>query len=284
MKWAKGRRSRNVEDRRGQRPSRGLAIGGGGLGVIIIALIIALLGGDPTVILQQADQPPVPVETAPRPANEDQLADFVSVVLADTEDTWNTLFPSEFGEAYPEPTLVLFTGSVESACGFAQAAIGPFYCPADQKVYIDLSFYEDLRTRHQAPGDFAQAYVIAHEVGHHIQNVRGISGQVQRAKQQVSEVEANQLSVRLELQADCLAGVWGHHAQKARNILEQGDIEEALTAASAIGDDRLQQQAQGYVTPDSFTHGTSEQRVQWFSTGIQTGDVNQCNTFETKRL
>lgn len=288
MKWANGRRSRNVEDRRGQKPSRGRAIGGGlgigGLGIIVIALVVALLGGDPMVILQQSTQPPMPVETAPRPTNENQLADFVSVVLGDTEDTWNVLFQSEFGEDYPEPTLVLFSGQVDSACGFAQSAIGPFYCPADQKVYIDLSFYEDLKTRHQAPGDFAQAYVIAHEVGHHIQNVLGISGQVQQAKQQVSQVEANQLSVRLELQADCLAGIWAHHAQKTRNILEQGDIEEALTAASAIGDDRLQQEARGYVTPDSFTHGSSEQRVRWFSTGIQTGDLNQCNTFETESL
>ncbi|MEL6384017.1 MAG: neutral zinc metallopeptidase [Cyanobacteria bacterium J06626_18] len=279
MKWAKGRRSTNIEDRRGRGVSRGVAVGGGGLGMIVLALIVMLLGGDPMVVLQQAGQAPVANEPAPRPANEEQLADFVSVVLADTEDTWNVLFQQQFGEDYPEPTLVLFSGQVDSACGFAQAAMGPFYCPADQKVYIDLSFYDDLKTRHQAPGDFAQAYVIAHEVGHHIQNVLGISGQVQRAKQQVSQVEANQLSVRLELQADCLAGVWANHAEKTRDILEQGDIEEALNAASAIGDDRLQREAIGRITPDSFTHGSSEQRVRWFSTGIQTGDINQCDTF-----
>ena len=235
MKWKKGRRSTNVEDRRGQRASgRGVAVGGGGLGIIVLALVIMLLGGDPTVLFQPSANVPVQTQPAPRAANEEQLADFVSVVLADTEDTWNVLFQQQFGEDYPEPTLVLFSGQVDSACGFAQSAIGPFYCPADQKVYIDLSFYDDLKTRHQAPGDFAQAYVIAHEVGHHIQNVLGISGQVQRAKQQVSQVEANQLSVRLELHADCLAGVWANHAQKMRNILEQGDIEEALNAASAI--------------------------------------------------
>ncbi|NER85243.1 MAG: flagellar biosynthesis protein FlgM [Leptolyngbya sp. SIO1D8] len=280
MKWAKGRRSNNVEDRRGQRVSPGMAVGGGGLGVIVLALIVALLGGDPMVVLQQSAQSPVQTETVPTPVNEDELADFVSVVLADTEDTWNTLFQEQLGADYPEPTLVLFSGQVESACGFAQAAIGPFYCPADQKVYIDLSFYEDLKTRHQAPGDFAQAYVIAHEVGHHVQNVLGISGEVHRLQQQVGQVEANQLSVRLELQADCLAGVWAYHAEKSRAILEQGDVEEALNAASEIGDDRLQKEARGYVTPDSFTHGTSEQRMEWFSQGINTGDINQCNTFD----
>jgi predicted metalloprotease len=215
-----------------------------------------------------------------RPANEEELAEFVSVVLADTEDTWNTLFQEQVGADYPEPTLVMFTGEVKSACGFAQAAMGPFYCPADQKVYIDLSFYEDLKNQHQAPGDFAQAYVVAHEVGHHVQNVLGISSQVHRLQQQVSKTQANDLSVRLELQADCLAGVWANHAQKTRDILEEGDIEEALNAASAIGDDRLQMEARGYVTPDSFTHGTSEQRVRWFTQGIQTGDMNQCNTFD----
>ncbi|MEO0985460.1 MAG: neutral zinc metallopeptidase [Cyanobacteria bacterium J06639_14] len=280
MKWAKGRRSTNVEDRRGQRMSRGVAVGGGGLGMLVLALVIFLLGGDPMVVLRQPVDTPVQTPTAPRPANEDELAEFVSVVLADTEDTWNTLFREQFGEDYPEPTLVLFTGQVDSACGFAQAAMGPFYCPGDQKVYIDLSFYDDLKTRHQAPGDFAQAYVIAHEVGHHIQNVTGILGQVQQVQQQVSQTQANQLSVRLELQADCLAGVWAHHADKARNILEQGDIEEALNAASAVGDDRLQREAGHHITPDSFTHGSSEQRVRWFSTGIQTGDMNQCDTLD----
>ncbi len=279
MKWEQGRRSTNVEDRRGQGMSRGMVMGGGGLGALLLALLVAFLGGDPTVVLQPSAQVPV---TTPgvRPANEDQLADFVSVVLADTEDTWNTLFQQQLNADYPEPTLVMFTGEVRSACGFAQSAMGPFYCPADQKVYIDLAFYEDLKQQHQAPGDFAQAYVVAHEVGHHVQNVLGISSQVSRLQRQVSRAEANDLSVRLELQADCLAGVWANHAQKARDILERGDIEEALNAASAIGDDRLQMESQGYVAPDSFTHGTSAQRVRWFTQGLKTGDVNQCNTFD----
>jgi hypothetical protein len=259
-------------------------IGGGGLGTIAIALLIFFLGGDPSVVLEPAAQGPVITETTPRPPAENELADFVSVVLADTEDTWNAIFQNQFGKDYLEPNLVLFTGQVESACGYAQAAMGPFYCPADQKVYIDLSFYEDLKTKHQAPGDFAQAYVVAHEVGHHVQNVLGISGEVSRLQQQVSPEQANDLSVRLELQADCLAGVWGYHAEESRDLLESGDIEEALNAASAIGDDRLQMEARGYVTPDSFTHGSSEQRVRWFKRGIQSGDINQCNTFDTAEL
>jgi len=284
MKWKKGRRSTNVEDRRGQGVGRGVVIGGGGLGTIAIALLIFFMGGDPSVVLEPSAQGPNVSDSAPRPASENELADFVSVVLADTEDTWNALFQEQFGEDYPEPHLVLFTGQVESACGFAQAAMGPFYCPADQKVYIDLSFYGDLKTQHQAPGDFAQAYVVAHEVGHHVQNVLGISGEVHRLQQQVDSAQANELSVRLELQADCLAGVWGYHAEEKRDLLESGDIEEALNAASAIGDDRLQMEARGYVTPDSFTHGSSEQRVSWFKRGIQTGDINQCNTFDTAEL
>ena len=284
MKWEQGRRSTNVEDRRGQGVGRSVVIGGGGLGTIAIALLIFFLGGDPSVVLESSSQGPATSQTTPRPANEDELADFVSVVLADTEDTWNALFQDQFGEDYPEPNLVLFTGQVQSACGYAQAAMGPFYCPADQKVYIDLSFYDDLKTKHQAPGDFAQAYVVAHEVGHHVQNVLGISNQVSRLQQQVSPEQANELSVRLELQADCLAGVWGYHAEENRDLLEKGDIEEALNAASAIGDDRLQMEARGYVTPDSFTHGSSEQRVRWFKTGIQSGDINQCNTFDAAQL
>jgi predicted metalloprotease len=207
------------------------------------------------------------------------MADFVSVVLADTEDTWNKLFRQN-GENYVEPTLVLYSGAVESACGFARSAVGPFYCPADQKVYIDLSFYEDLKTRHQAPGDFAQAYVIAHEVGHHVQNQLGISDRVRAMQRRVRQGEANQLSVRLELQADCFAGIWAHHADRSRQILEQGDVEEALNAASSIGDDRLQRRSQGYVVPEAFTHGSSAQRVRWFKRGIQTGNPEQCNTFE----
>jgi predicted metalloprotease len=217
------------------------------------------------------------------PAAENQLADFVSVVLADTEDTWHVLF-NKMGKNYREPNLVLFSGAVESACGYAQAAMGPFYCPADQKVYIDLSFYKDLKNRHGAPGDFAQAYVIAHEIGHHVQTLLGISEKVHSARRRVSQVEGNKLSVMQELQADCFAGVWAHHANRARQILEEGDIEEALNAASAIGDDRLQQRGRGYVTPDSFTHGSSRQRVRWFKQGLKTGDVMDRNTFRADNL
>lgn len=252
----------------------------------MLALIVLLLGGDPSVILDQSasiNQQQTPSQPRISSPAEDQLADFVSVVLADTEDTWNPIF-QQLGGDYREPTLVLFSGSVESACGFAQAAVGPFYCPADEKVYIDLSFYEDLKIQHQAPGDFAQAYVIAHEVGHHVQHLTGISDQVRQMQRQVSEVDANQLSVRLELQADCFSGIWAHHADKARQILEDGDIEEALTAASAIGDDRLQRQSRGYVTPDSFTHGSSQQRVKWFRTGFESGQIEQCNTFSETTL
>jgi hypothetical protein len=207
------------------------------------------------------------------------MADFVSVVLADTEDAWQELF-RRGGKAYRKPTLVLFTDAVESACGYADSAVGPFYCPKDEKVYIDLGFYRELKDRFHAPGDFAQAYVIAHEVGHHVQNLLGISEKVQNARASLNEAEGNRLSVRLELQADCLAGVWAHHANRARNILEAGDLEEALGAASAIGDDRLQKQTRGFVVPDTFTHGTSEQRVRWFQAGIESGDMNRCNTFQ----
>ena len=275
MRWQMGRRSTNVEDRRG---GGGGMVVGGGLGTIVLAIIVILLGGDPSDLLRQSAS----TGSGPIPSGQgggsDELVDFVSVVLGDTEDTWHQIY-QEHGATYQEPTLVLFNGVVQSACGQAQSAMGPFYCPADQKVYIDLSFYNDLRNRHGAPGDFAQAYVIAHEVGHHVQNLMGTSGEVQRAKQQVSEVQANQLSVRLELQADCYAGVWANRAQRARNILEEGDVEEALVAASAIGDDRLQSQFQGRVVPDSFTHGASEQRVRWFTKGIQTGEISQCDTF-----
>ena len=291
MRWQNGRRSDNVEDRRGMTPGR--MVGGGGVGVIVIALIAMFLGVDPRQILNilgqmntQTQQPSTQKpssRSAQQPRPDDQLADFISVVLADTEETWNALF-QKMGQTYREPKLVLFSGAVQSACGFAQAAMGPFYCPADQKVYIDLSFYQDLQERYKAPGDFAQAYVIAHEVGHHVQNLLGISAQVRQAQQQASQEQANQLSVRQELQADCLAGIWGFHAQKMRNMLEKGDAEEALNAASSIGDDRLQKQSRGYVTPDSFTHGTSEQRVRWFSTGFRSGDINACNTFQAKSL
>ena len=284
MRWTSGRRSENVEDRRGFHVSRRAA--GGGIGTIVLVLVALYFGVDPSVILDQT-QMSVPgagtsTQSAPYSASpeEKRLAEFVSVVLADTEDTWHALFRS-MGKTYEEPRLVLFSGAVESACGFASAAVGPFYCPADQKVYIDLSFYSDLKSRFGAPGDFAQAYVISHEVGHHVQNLLGIAEKVHSLRGRVSEKEANKLSVMMELQADCLSGVWAHHADKARKILEQGDVEEALNAASAIGDDRLQRKARGYVTPDSFTHGSSAQRMHWFKRGLETGSIGQCNTFQT---
>jgi len=284
MRWTSGRRSENVEDRRGFHVSRRAA--GGGIGTIVLVLVALYFGVDPSVILDQT-QMSVPgtgasTQSAPYSASpeEKRLAEFVSVVLADTEDTWHALFRS-MGKTYEEPRLVLFSGAVESACGFASAAVGPFYCPADKKVYIDLSFYSDLKSRFGAPGDFAQAYVISHEVGHHVQNLLGIAEKVHSLRGRVSEKEANKLSVMMELQADCLSGVWAHHADKARKILEQGDVEEALNAASAIGDDRLQRKARGYVTPDSFTHGSSAQRMHWFKRGLETGSIGQCNTFQT---
>ena len=280
MRWRGRRQSSNIEDRRGRRIAR--RAGGGGIGVIVLALVAMYFGVDPSIILNQGGSmlgEPTTQSGDYRPSpEEDSLAQFVAVVLADTEDTWHPLF-RELGGDYREPTLVLFSGNVQSACGFAQAAMGPFYCPADSKVYIDLSFYRDLKQRHGAPGDFAQAYVIAHEVGHHVQNLLGISGKVQKARQQLSKSEGNQLSVRLELQADCFAGLWAQHTERAKQVLESGDLEEALNAASAIGDDRLQRQARGYVTPDSFTHGSSKQRVEWFRRGFQSDDINDCNTF-----
>lgn len=281
MRWRTGRRSSNIDDRRGRRVSRGVA--GGGLGTVVIVLIALYFGVDPGVLMQGVPSQTYTTETTPPSPEQQELADFVSVVLADTEDTWHAIF-QQSGQRYQEPTLVLFTGAVQSACGFAQAAMGPFYCPADQKVYIDLSFYDDLRSRHNAPGDFAQAYVIAHEIGHHVQNLTGISGEVQSMRRRVSETESNQLSVRLELQADCLAGIWANHADRSRQVLETGDIEEALNAASAIGDDRLQKQAGGYVVPESFTHGSSAQRVRWFKKGMTSGRFDACNTFEAERL
>jgi len=282
MRWKSGRRSEHVEDRRGQRASP-LKMGGG-LGSLVIILIALYFGVDPAILLQPGPTSSQVGSTPPsHSAQDNSLADFVSVVLADTEDTWEVLFQQR-GQQYQQPTLVLFSDAVRSACGFAQAAVGPFYCPADQKVYIDLSFYEDLKQRHQAPGDFAQAYVIAHEIGHHVQNLLGISSRVHQRQQQLSQTEANQLSVRLELQADCLAGIWAHQADKNRQILEPGDIQEALNAASSIGDDRLQRQAQGYVVPESFTHGTSAQRQRWFERGFKQGQLEDCNTFEAMQL
>jgi predicted metalloprotease len=287
MRWQDRRRSENVEDRRGMSP-RGMVFGGG-FGLIIILLIAVLFGADPLALLNQIEVQDPSVQTGGPPApgtvspQEEELSQFVSVILADTEDVWNALFQRE-GLTYREPRLVLFSGGVESACGFASAAVGPFYCPLDQQVYVDLTFYDMLRQRFGAPGDFAQAYVIAHEVGHHVQNLLGTSGKVQQLMQQVSREEAAELSVRLELQADFLAGVWAHHGQRMRQFLEAGDIEEGLRAASAIGDDRMQMRGQGYVVPETFTHGTSEQRVRWFRRGLETGDLRLGDTFAAESL
>jgi predicted metalloprotease len=282
MRWENGDRSENVEDRRGMTVKRGMV--GGGIGTVILVLVGLYFGIDPSVILQSIPQGGPPQVTQQlQKSGQDPMSQFVSVVLADTEKTWHEIFRRN-GRNYEEPKLVLFSGAVQSACGFAQAAMGPFYCPGDHKVYIDLSFYEDLKNRFRAPGDFAQAYVIAHEVGHHVQNLWGITDQVQGAMQRASKKEANQLSVRMELQADCFAGVWGYHADKSRHILETGDLEEALGAASAIGDDRIMKQSRGTVVPDAFTHGTSEQRVRWFKRGFETGDHRQCDTFKGKYL
>ena len=289
MRWRTGRRSENVEDRRGRRMSRRTGVlGGGGIGMIVLALVAMYFGVDPRVVLQggmpggggSAQMEGTPYQPS---AAENELAEFTSVVLADTEDTWRDLF-AKMNRRYQEPKLVLYSGAVRSACGLGQAAMGPFYCPGDSQVYIDLSFFSDLKSRHGAPGDFAQAYVVSHEVAHHVQNLLGISSKVQQARQRMGQAQGNELSVRLELQADCLAGVWANHAHRTRNILEEGDIEEALRAATQIGDDRLQRQAQGYVVPESFTHGTSEQRVRWFRRGLQAGQPDACDTFDTDRL
>ncbi len=290
MRMDDHRESDNVEDRRGSSGGGGLRLGGGrlGLGTIAIALVASyFLGLNPLTVLNMLAGGGLPAveQQAPasRPPADDATAIFVSRVLASTEDTWNAAF-REMGRPYREPKLVLFTGVTPTACGTGQSAMGPFYCPGDEKVYIDLAFFDELKQRFKAPGEFAQAYVVAHEVGHHVQHLLGISGQVQRARQQVGEAEANALSVRLELQADCLAGVWGKRTDTMKNVLEPGDLEAALTAASAIGDDRLQQQAQGRIVPESFTHGSSAQRVRWFRRGFDSGDFNQCNSFETKQL
>ena len=289
MRFDNSRESENVEDRRGGGGGggRGLPMGGKGigLGTIVLALVAMYFGVDPSIVLNQAVEAPAP-SAASRPAGppaNDAESKFIRHVLAETEDTWQQIF-RQSGKQYVEPTLVLFSGATRTACGVGQAAMGPFYCPADQKVYIDLSFYQELKTRYRAPGDFAQAYVIAHEVGHHVQNLLGISGKVQAARERASEREANALSVRLELQADCLAGVWAKNADAARGILEAGDLEEALQAATAIGDDTLQKQAQGYAVPDSFTHGSAEQRMRWFKRGMASGQLAACNTFQAGSL
>ena len=300
MKWEGNRQSDNVEDRRDQSGGGGgggFRMGGGrgmGLGTIVIALIagwifginpmtvLGILGGGDSVAPQVSQAP------AKRPPRDDAMASMVGTVLADTEDVWGEIF-KQAGAQYPAPKLTLFRGATQTACGAGQAAMGPFYCPADSKVYIDLSFYETMKNKLGAPGDFAQAYVIAHEVGHHVQNVLGTSRKVDAMRGKISEREQNQLSVRLELQADCYAGVWAHHTEKkyktqGKTWLEKGDIEEAMNAAQAIGDDALQQKSQGRIVPDSFTHGTSQQRMRWFNQGIQTGSVKSCDTFSAKQL
>ncbi len=277
----KGRRqSSNVEDRRGMSSGRKVGIGGG-IGTFIIVLIVWLLGGDPSQVMNIMQDQQTYTETATdyQPtAHEQEITEFVSVVLADTEDVWHKLF-EDSGLTYREPTLVLFSSATESACGFAQAAIGPFYCPGDEKVYIDLNFLEELQQRLGAQGDFAVAYIVAHEVGHHVQKQLGVLEKVHNLRGQVSEKAFNEQNVNLELQADFYAGIWAYHAQRMKNILEEGDIEEAMNAAEAVGDDRIQKQSQGYVVPDSFTHGTSAQRMEWFNRGFETGNVNNGDTF-----
>ncbi|MDD0976070.1 neutral zinc metallopeptidase [Pseudomonas fontis] len=298
MQWRKGRRSDNVVDARGEGGGGGMRFGGGKgltLGAVVLIVGIGLLTGqDPMQILGQlagqmgqqgtqvGSQPQTQTRTAP-PAN-DQQAEFVRSILGDTEDTWKAIF-AQAGKTYKDPTLILFSGQVSSACGYATSATGPFYCPADQKVYLDMSFFTEMEKRFAAAGDFAQAYVIAHEIGHHVQTLLGVSAKVQAARQAGQRMEGdNGLLVRQELQADCLAGVWAYQAQQRHNWLEPGDVEEALNAANAIGDDRLQQQGQGRVVPDSFTHGTSAQRVRWFKTGFAKGQINQCDTFSARAL
>src|SRR5687767_2104055 len=294
MKWEGNRQSDNVEDRRNESPvgGGGFRIGGGrgiGLGTIVIALVAGwIFGINPLTLLGVLDggMPEAPVASqgpAQRPPADDKMAAFVSTVLADTEDVWKALFAAQ-GATYQEPKLVLFRGATPTACGTGQSAMGPFYCPGDRKVYIDLQFYETMRTRLGAPGDFAQAYVIAHEVGHHVQHLTGITEKVDAMRKRGGEAQANALSVRMELQADCFSGVWAHHAQRARQIIQQGDVEEALNAAAQIGDDTLQRKSQGTVVPESFTHGSSAQRVSWFKRGMQGGSIRDCNTFDAGRL
>ena len=293
MRWQLGRRSTNIEDRRGagrvgmSMPGRGgLKVGGlGGVALVVLAL---LFGFDPSFLLTGGGEPaPVgqggqaPTSLSPE---QDKLKEFMAVVLADTEDTWKQLLPQQQKTSYEEPKLVLFAGETQSACGFAEAATGPFYCPADRKVYLDLDFFAELDRRFGAPGDFAQAYVVAHEIGHHVQTILGISSQVRQMQQRSGERDANSLSVMMELQADCLAGVWAHHAQRQRKILEEGDIEEGLKAASAVGDDTIQKRSRGYVVPDAFTHGSAAQRQRWFVQGLKSGDTGACDTFNATQL
>jgi predicted metalloprotease len=276
MRWQDLKRSTNVQDRRGMRSGVPVT---GGIGLIVVLVIAALTGVNPLQLIGGGG----PEAGMEGPPADDPMRDFVSAVLGSTEETWGALFNAA-GQTYREPSLVIFSGATSSGCGTGQSAMGPFYCPLDQTVYIDLTFYNDLRSRLGAPGDFAQAYVIAHEVGHHIQNLLGTMEQVQQMRSRQGEAEANSMSVRMELQADCYAGLWAHHAERARQILQSGDVEEALGAASAIGDDRLQRQSQGVVIPESFTHGSSEQRVRWFRRGLERGDTQSCDTFSTATL
>ncbi len=287
MRLGDERQSSNVEDRRGS-GGGGISLGGGSLGIggVVVAIIAAYFFGiDPSVLLSQGGpaQGPVATGPAPRPPESDQKAVFISRVLASTEDTWTEIF-GQARRQYAPPKLVLFTGSYPTACGRGQAASGPFYCPQDSKVYIDLRFYQLMRDRFHASGDFAEAYVIAHEVGHHVQHLLGLTDQMEARRGRVSKEEYNALSVRLELQADCFAGVWANRANRAKPILEPGDVEEAIRAATAIGDDTLQKQSQGHAVPDSFTHGTAAQRVRWLRQGLETGDVSACDTFKARQL
>ena len=288
MRWEGRQESENVEDRRGLGPAR---VGGIGIGGIVLVLAVSYFTGvNPLTILnvlsgiQGMGPTSEDVQSVPAASPNDQLGKFASVVLADTEQTWQQLLPKTFEQPYEDPRLVLFKGSVHSACGTTSSAVGPFYCPNDQKVYLDLSFFNEMSQRLGAPGDFAQAYVIAHEVGHHVQNLLGIAEKVNRLQQQVSETEGNALSVRMELQADCFAGVWGHHANRERNLIEPGDFEEGLRAAAAIGDDQLQKISRGYVQPESWTHGSSQQRSTWLRKGLDTGDPQACDTFSSTQL
>jgi len=284
MRWEGRRQSSNIEDRRGMRVSRGGLVGGG-LGTLAIALLVMFLGGDPTPVLQNAANAPSQTTNEPyaESPNEAEWRQQIAVTLAETEDAWNALF-TDLGGQYREPVLVLFNGAVESSCGFAQSAMGPFYCPPDEKVYIDLGFFDQLGPELGGQNDFARAYVVAHEVGHHVQNLMGISNRVHEMRQRVGEVEGNQLSVRQELQADCFAGIWGHRAQRYAGILESGDVEEAIRAAAAVGDDTIQRSAGQAVVPDGFTHGSSEQRMRWFTTGFKSGSLESCDTFKAADL
>lgn len=284
MRLDDSRESDNVEDRRASGPRIG-GRGTIGIGTIVLALVAMYFGVDPSVVLQMAEGPPATQQQAPatRPPVNDPQARFVAKVLGETEDTWSAIFQKDLNRQYVAPKLVLFRGATPTACGTGQSAMGPFYCPGDSKVYIDLAFFDELQNKFKAPGDFAQAYVIAHEVGHHVQHLLGISDQVDQLRRR-NPAQANALSVRVELQADCFAGLWAQRANAARNILEGGDVEEALAAATAIGDDRLQKQAQGYAVPDSFTHGSSAQRVRWFKRGLESGNIKQCDTFAASSL